>query len=565
MGLQQSAGNRAVGRLLRQIERPDGRILARLLRQPSVSTLPLLRLQESAGNRAVGRLLRQIQRPDGGILARRTRQPSAWTLPLLQIRPTTRWNDKELERLIVTLSVPIDQALAYVGRMVGLDRRLAELDLSFAYRAYDKAIDRIFAGAGELGRLGVRDEDISTIRPYFDALKDRRHRIEQALMALYSSDAALAASPTVNAPEGGWGKSPPASLTQGTHSIGDYDRRQLSSILRPAPIGSLFDAPAAGTADKPRKFEMRIPGVAEDFRTRVRARAKLMIREYTKAYVTGKGAAERATVTPWARYEQVAKAAKEAVDATFGAYAQRPAFTGGKNLRDVWEDVGKKQATFGSPERIGAAQGILAGLAETESGMTRIKEEHHAMPGRSPEQGILESVLDDVARQHIPELLAIDRGWPGTQDHKKHIVRIQRWRVDDPGDAAHTAQRRAFWELFQTMIHEYIHSLAEPRYTKFAEKQPTDIYKVLIEGMTSLLTEVAYSNIDPSDHLLRTQVEGEDLGRLPFDDATVPDITSGRYEQYNRALAMVGVVGLPNVYAAYFLGRIELIKHAGAR
>jgi hypothetical protein len=519
------------------------------------------RLQQGAGNHAVVRLLRQLGHGPVGIY-RRTKQPSGWVQPLLDIAPTNRWNDKELGRLIMTLSVPLDEVLAYVGRMVGLDRRLAELDLSFAHRAYDAAIARIYAGAGELTRFGIPDDDIATARPYFELLKERRYRIEQALMTLYASDAALAASPLVNAPQDGWGKSPPASLLQGTHEISDSDRRELTSTLRPAPIAPLFGEPPKLEA---LKFDPHPPGVAKDFRGRVRERAELMIQEGTQLYVTGKGEAQRASVTPWQRYQQIANAAKDAVDATFGAYAQRKAFVAGVNLRDVWEEVGKEQAGLGWPERTGAAMGQLNAMSRMDGELRAIEQEHHFMAGRAPEQGILDAVLDDVARRHVPELLAIDRGWPATQDDKKHTVNIQRWRVDDTSGSAHTAQRRAFWDVFQTIIHEYIHALEDSRYSTFVKKQPGDILKVLTEGVTSVLTEVAWSNVDPANQLLRNAVEGEEVAQLPFDAATVPDIADQRYEEYGRALAMVGIVGLPNVYAAYFLGRTELIRHAGAR
>lgn len=537
---------------------------------PAVPHVPLrlltsedaLFLQHTVGNRVVAQLV-----SDGGspVVQRRTKQPSVEVQPLLAIKPGNRWNDKQLAQLIESTSVPITQALAYVGRTVGVDRRLVALDLGFAFRAYDDAIDRIVSGAAELTRYGVESRELEPVVPYFQGLKERKQRIEQALMALYSSDAGLAASPTVNAPEKGWGNSPPASLLKGTQQIGDYDRRRLTKTLRPDQTPSIWGDVAAGKPGELPKFQSVIPGVKEDFRTRVRASAELMIREYTKVYVTGKGTADRADVTPWARYQEIANAAKGSVDASFGAFAQRPAFVAGKNLQDVWEKVGKEQAKLEGWLRKPSAQGVLGGLASSWSQLTRIKQEHHALPDRSPEQGILTSVLDSVAGSHVSELLAIDRGWPATQDHETHSVNIQRWKVKAPGDAAQKGQRTAFWDVFQTIMHEYIHSLADSRYTTYAGKQPGDIYKILIEGVTSMLTEVAYANVDPSGALLRSSVEGPDLAALPFSADTVPDIRGQRYDQYSNALNLVGVVGMPNLYAAYFLGKTDLIKHSTAR
>lgn len=112
-------------------------------------------------------------------------------------------------------------------------------------------------------------------------------------------------------------------------------------------------------------------------------------------------------------------------------------------------------------------------------GINRINTEHDAVPERttvSPgetrsEAEVLHGAVVTMAEARETELLEIDRGWEGTAGGG--IVSLQRWRVaDQPGDPAGQGQRHHFWDVFQTMIHEYLHTLTHERYYDYARTLP---------------------------------------------------------------------------------------------
>lgn len=112
------------------------------------------------------------------------------------------------------------------------------------------------------------------------------------------------------------------------------------------------------------------------------------------------------------------------------------------------------------------------------------------------------------------------------------------------------------WKQFQTIIHEYIHTLEHPEHVKYRET--IDEAKggfTLREGTTDYFTKIAYNNTDRSDTTLRKGVEG------PFHDPKVtqkiPDLTT--YRQSANAERAASVVGLKNMCAGFFLGRVDLI------
>jgi len=77
----------------------------------------------------------------------------------------------------------------------------------------------------------------------------------------------------------------------------------------------------------------------------------------------------------------------------------------------------------------------------------------------------------------------------------------------------------------------------------------------LREGATEYLTKTVLSTVNYSDATLRKQVEG------PYHDPGTAEAppSYGGYAQAVEAEQVVGVVGASNMYAAYFLGEIELI------
>ena len=119
-----------------------------------------------------------------------------------------------------------------------------------------------------------------------------------------------------------------------------------------------------------------------------------------------------------------------------------------------------------------------------------------------------------------------------------------------------TENRRQFWRLFQTIIHEYLHTLTHARYAQYAQSLGDPRGHTLREGVTDVLTKTVWStvqgNITPA---LRQQVEG------PFHDPAVPvqPPPLSTYPQTQQAEQVISTCGLRNMYAAYFYGHTNLI------
>jgi hypothetical protein len=59
---------------------------------------------------------------------------------------------------------------------------------------------------------------------------------------------------------------------------------------------------------------------------------------------------------------------------------------------------------------------------------------------------------------------------------------------------------------------------------------------------------------------VRSKVEPDAVATgLPFDIDLLPKIPHRRYDTYEQAVRLVAVVGIYNLYAAYFQDRVDLI------
>ena len=124
--------------------------------------------------------------------------------------------------------------------------------------------------------------------------------------------------------------------------------------------------------------------------------------------------------------------------------------------------------------------------------------------GLESEATILDRVREDFATSDGTKLLEIFRGWEGAQLEGK--VYVNRFKKGSDAE-----NRAFFWDTFQIMIHEYIHSLEHDDYHAYAVSfgEESEQYNTLVEGMCSVLTEIAWTNIVPkvSTTALREKVE----------------------------------------------------------
>lgn len=263
---------------------------------------------------------------------------------------------------------------------------------------------------------------------------------------------------------------------------------------------------------------------------------------------------------------QAGQASKTKTDEVFGGYASGPAFDATTNLRDRWATEEKKIKDLETKKAAGGAGGAAAAVRLADIAKWRVQKivnsnrqvaqlnaEYGAIVSRAREQKIIGEVIDDIAGKRGDELREIQKGWPGAADPDTHEVFMQLFKSADAKE-----NRQFMWQSFQTLVHEYIHTLNHSRYRTYsAQLSKTDAARghTLREGATEYLTKTVLSTVNYGDAKLRKQVEG------PYHDPGVVETppTYGGYPQAVEAEQVVGVVGASNMFAAYFLGEIELI------
>lgn len=297
--------------------------------------------------------------------------------------------------------------------------------------------------------------------------------------------------------------------------------------------------------------------------------------------VVGRGRTQHANpanVHPMSRFEEIGNAAKQEVDAVFGSYASGPTFVAGTNLFDQWQEYdeevwgtpgagGVRTGGLNTADKIDKARDLISYVLSQDEDISTINNQHGAVITRTtppPSGGDAEATILDRVRAHFAttqttRLLQIDRAWPATAGGG--MVNIQTWR-----DSTDEGNRRIFWDAFQTMIHEYLHTLAHPDYEAHANTFGYEAaeYNTLMEGVDSLLTETVWANVSGrvSEPTLRQAVEGTAYASQPFNPSVIPSIEDQRYSSYAQAKNLVNIVGINNLYAAYFLGQVDLIRGA---
>jgi hypothetical protein len=502
----------------------------------------VLALQRSAGNATVARLVA-------------ARTPTATAPPVATAAPSITafgWKDAKLGTTVD--SGTAEQLATYLASLTPAARDAALAELQGARRHY-------------------RGQLTGTDRPTAIAISERVQRADVSLHASYSDTAVAQGAGGADAPAGGWarGKRPPG-LTAGTHTPTAAERDELRDAMAPArrrsASGQLADFHSAAPAGTSDAYEQRI------YKHLHETIDRLLI-----DLVDNKRSADHrdsSKLNPWARYEELAAIAKEETDKVFGRYVTGPTFrhTNGRhlgNLRDRFEEEVASQAALGRGGRRQQAEQLIEYFLQSERAIQKINAEHDAVPERttlSPgetrsEADILAGAVKTIAAAREQQLLDIDRGWEGTAGGG--IVSLQRWKAsDDHGQRAH------FWDSFQTMIHEYLHTLTHPAYSAYANTMPGGDkslqYNTLIEGMTSAMTEIVWVNVAPRvrDKTFAERVETPALYIDPDESAAACPVVPARYPSYHQAMELITIVGPRNVFAAYLLGEVDMIRAAAA-
>lgn len=276
--------------------------------------------------------------------------------------------------------------------------------------------------------------------------------------------------------------------------------------------------------------------------------------------------------------DSIANQSKREVDRVFGNFYNPKAFKAfqvdqrdkkGKlikkgNLHDAWQDEEDRRKANPAYERT-SAKFWLFYLIQNDDAIKAINYAHSASPSfgddskalNKPAKRIRE-VGDPFVISESKRLFEVGRGWDAFQ--RAHEIFIQLFKNPDPLE-----DRKFLWETFYTLMHEYLHSLKHKDYDDYAGKlggEHSTEGSTLIEGVDSLFTEITWTNAKPraSTKEVREQVEPDAVkAGEPFDSSLLPTEPEARADTYPNAVKLVNVVGIRNLYAAYFQGKVKLI------
>jgi hypothetical protein len=341
-------------------------------------------------------------------------------------------------------------------------------------------------------------------------------------------------------------------LAPGTHALSATDKAAALSALVPAPV-----------AGAPSTFQEDLGPPKGKYGPRMEAQLKGLIKVFHKELFADKQplrANPAANFFTWSALEAPALAAKNVVDQVYashygGAAAKPPLTKAGGNLIDQWTDEVATNLGLSAAQKKAKAVDKVWYLIN--SNCDAINNQHSAVPSAASETAILTPIVQRLVATtaDVQTLLDLDIGWEGAQLSGK--VYLQRFKSTDADVAkAKEANRVHMWDLFETCIHEYIHTLAHPDYNAWAEhfRRAGDVtrYNTLTEGFCDFFTlNVRKSAVLPSVQAL---VEGLYAnGNPPAPDA------SGVYPSNVQAEQVVSIVGIRNAQAAYFGGKTQLM------
>jgi peptidoglycan hydrolase-like protein with peptidoglycan-binding domain len=334
----------------------------------------------------------------------------------------------------------------------------------------------------------------------------------------------------------------PPELMEGTRTLTPGEKADVEEALNPTPTVD----PVTGL---PPTFKPVLP-TGEVYESRLKLELQRLLIEEFNAMAAGKAAQRSAPggLHDWSDIENVAVQAKDQVDLVFGSWARRPALKAGVNLFDRWEQEEARMAVMTPDQLLEVAKWRVEKVFRSYEEIREINTQHGVRRERKDESDIIERVKEQLAVALQPMLLELHKAWPGAADPSTGSIFLQRFT--SPTQAGN---RRFMWETFQTLIHEYIHTLTHSRYSAWVDALPEERGHTLREGMTDFFTKIVWSNVNPAT--VQAAVEG------PFHDPAAPPAppSLSTYDEAANAERAVGITGSRNAYAAYFLGEIELM------
>jgi hypothetical protein len=432
------------------------------------------------------------------------------------------------------------------------ERERAAKDLAAERTRVDAQVTDLTDKLGKAADLGAK----AALEREIDALKQKRLRMDVVMEDAFK-DIVRTELPTELA----------AKAVKLTPDQKKAARDALKPPVTPGPGGA------------PAPFQATLPGEKQTYEDKLRAATPGMIDGYWNVMAKGRQPADHSDPTKMhtlTEMEDLAKVSKDETDDVFGGHydkGKHPAMKADKpghrrSLHDLWQDTQSwmtdPSTKFAEKQRVAKAL-VLYFFESNATTIRPLNRAHHASPRFDPHH----KPLNDEAKSQdrvvaemtttapqVRKLNEIDRGWDASASPETREVNIQLFRPQ----GGVRADQDFMWDMFQTLIHEYIHTLAHARYRTFADSfGPGAASNTLIEGMDSFLDEVVWANIQPrvNDVALRGKVEGLAYAKLP--PISVRHASRRRYASFAEAVRLVNVVGYRNVILAYFKGDIEKI------
>jgi hypothetical protein len=224
----------------------------------------------------------------------------------------------------------------------------------------------------------------------------------------------------------------------------------------------------------------------------------------------------------------------------------------GANLIDQWQDEEDRNKLLNDPQKETKARGKVEYLINANC--AAINSKFNANPSAAEEAKILDPIIESFidTKAKIQIMLDIETGWEGAQLQGTQYLQLYK----DPSDEAN---RLRLWELFHVSIHEYIHTLADPKYKAWAQKLGGSQEHTLIEGFCDFFTLNVRAKF-PASALkpFKKKVEG-DFYHAGKDVPDVSSLSVGVYSSNQEAERMVGIIGIRNAQLGYFRGQTKLM------
>ena len=279
----------------------------------------------------------------------------------------------------------------------------------------------------------------------------------------------------------------------------------------------------------------------------------------------------KAPKLPMTSFEGAGRQAKRLVDGRFGALTSGAVLTSS-------QEAGRASFNFTAHVNLldetdpadytPDPTDITSWIAETDKAASAVQSAHSFDKSRGPEKAFLtnEIIAPFVkAGSNEADLKLYDAYGFATADSGKVWATPQlTGNTKAPAKGVPSpAERQARWAMWETLAHEYLHTLEHPAFSDATRGR-----RVMKEGFCELFTKEVLTAAIPgaqadSDPALRVGVEGSQPDGSPFPGFTksfVPDYHPGDYASYLANAEKIRDATSPAaVKAAFFQGHVELI------